>query len=54
MQILGADPIPAIDIELEEIQNELQRKLVSEILCEKCGTFPYMPRECKQCHKIFC
>lgn len=53
-KLMGPDPIPQIDIEEEEIQNELQKKLVDEIKCVMCGNFPYMPLECKDCHKIFC
>jgi hypothetical protein len=30
-RIMGPDPIPQIDIEYGEIQNELQKKLVEEI-----------------------
>ena len=29
--IMGPDPIPSLDIEMSEIQNELQRKMVEEI-----------------------
>lgn len=53
-KIMGPEPIPAIDIEFDEIQNELQKKLVDEICCVMCKEFPYMPLECKACHKIFC
>ena len=51
---MGPDPIPQIDIEEDEIQNELQRKLVEEIKCVMCGAFPYMPLEDKNTHKIYC
>ena len=53
-QIMGPEPAPTIDIEFDEIQNELQKKLVDEICCYMCREFPYMPLECKACHKIFC
>lgn len=53
-QIMGPEPVPTIDIEFDEIQNELQKKLVDEISCFMCREFPYMPLECKACHKIFC
>ena len=53
-KIMGPEPIPTIDIEFDEIQNELQKKLVDEISCYMCKEFPYMPLECKACHKIFC
>jgi len=53
-KIMGPDPVPSIDIEINEIQNELQRKLVEEVQCVMCNQFPYMPLECKGCHKIFC
>lgn len=53
-RIMGPDPIPVIDIEYSEIQNELQKKLVEEIQCYSCSQFPFMPLECKNCYKIFC
>jgi hypothetical protein len=53
-QLMGPEPVPQIDIEEDEIQNELQKKLVEEIKCVMCNNFPYMPLECKSCHKIFC
>ena len=28
---MGPEPIPSLDIEMDEIQNELQRKMVEEI-----------------------
>ena len=30
-RIMGPDPLPMIDVEYQEIQNELQKKLVEEI-----------------------
>jgi hypothetical protein len=51
---MGPDPVPCIDIEEDEIQNELQRKLVEEIKCTMCGNFPYMPLECKTTKKLYC
>lgn len=53
-KIMGPDPVPQIGIEMEEIQNDLQIKLVQEIACVMCNTFPYMPLECRHCHKILC
>jgi hypothetical protein len=29
--IMGTEPIPSLDIQMDEIQNELQRKMVEEI-----------------------
>lgn len=29
--IMGTEPIPSLDIQVDEIQNELQRKMVEEI-----------------------
>ncbi len=51
---MGPEPIPTLDIEMSEIQNELQRKMVEEIRCVKCQNFPYAPMECKNCNKLFC
>ena len=53
-KIMGGEPIPSLDIEMSEIQNELQKKLVEEIECVMCHNFPYSPLECKQCNKLFC
>jgi predicted nucleic acid binding AN1-type Zn finger protein len=53
-RIMGMDPIPQLDIEMDEIQNELQRKMAEEIHCTMCGNFPYQPQECKNCNKLFC
>jgi hypothetical protein len=36
-KIMGPEPVPSIDIEMNEIQNELQRKLVEEVLCVMCN-----------------
>lgn len=36
-KIMGPEPIPQLDIEMSEIQNELQRKMVEEITCVMCG-----------------
>ena len=30
-RMMGPEPIPSLDIEMDEIQNELQRKMVEEI-----------------------
>ena len=30
-KMMGGEPIPSLDIEMDEIQNELQRKMVEEI-----------------------
>jgi hypothetical protein len=51
---MGPDPIPTLDIELSEIQNELQAKMVDEIICAMCNQFPYSPLECRRCNKLFC
>lgn len=51
---MGPEPIPSLDIQLDEIQNELQRKMVEEIQCVVCFQFPYKPKECKSCNKLFC
>ena len=53
-KIMGPDPIPTLDIELSEIQNELQAKMVDEIICAMCNQFPYSPLECRRCNKLFC
>ena len=53
-QILGPDPIPSLDVQTDEIQNELQRKMVEEIQCVVCYQFPFKPLECKKCCKLFC
>ena len=39
---------------MDEIQNELQRKMVEEIQCVVCMQFPYKPMECRSCNKLFC
>ena len=39
---------------MSEIQNELQRKMVEEIQCVVCSQFPYKPKECNKCNKLFC
>ena len=36
-RMMGPEPIPSLDIEMDEIQNELQRKMVEEIQCVICG-----------------
>ena len=51
---MGPEPIPTLDIEMEAIQNELQRKMVEEIQCVVCKQFPFKPLECKSCNKLFC
>ena len=51
---MGLEPIPSLDIEMDEIQNELQKKMVQEIQCVVCQQFPYKPKECKECNKLFC
>lgn len=51
---MGPEPIPELDIELPAIQNDLQRKMVEEIRCVMCNNFPYDPKECKHCSKLFC
>ena len=53
-KMMGPEPIPSLDIEMSEIQNELQRKMVEEIQCVVCFQFPYKPLECKKCNKLFC
>lgn len=53
-KIMGGEPIPSLDIEMPEIQNELQRKMAEEIQCVMCLNFPYSPLECKSCNKLFC
>jgi hypothetical protein len=30
-KIMGPEPVPSLDIQMDEIQNELQRKMVEEI-----------------------
>ena len=52
--LMGPEPVPSLDIEMDEIQNELQRKMVEEIICVVCGQFPYKPMQCRDCHKLFC
>ena len=51
---MGPEPVPTLDIEMEAIQNELQRKMVEEIQCVVCKQFPFKPLECKSCNKLFC
>lgn len=53
-KMMGPEPVPSLDIEMDEIQNELQRKMVEEIMCIICQQFPYKPLECKYCNKLFC
>jgi hypothetical protein len=53
-RIMGPEPIPQLDIEYSEIQNELQKKMVEEITCCMCQQFPYSPLECRKCNKLFC
>ena len=53
-QLMGPEPIPTLDIAMDEIQNELQRKMVEEIQCVVCQQFPYKPLQCKVCNKLFC
>jgi hypothetical protein len=35
-KIMGPEPVPSLDIQMDEIQNELQRKMVEEIQCVVC------------------
>jgi len=42
-KLMGPEPIPTLDIEMDEIQNELQKKMIEEIVCINCGQFPYKP-----------
>lgn len=51
---MGPEPIPQLDIDHEEIQNELQLKLVEEASCVMCDNFPFEPMECKNCNRFFC
>lgn len=53
-KLLGPEPIPSLDIDMDEIKNDLQRKLSEEIHCAVCYQFPYKPMQCKVCHKLFC
>ena len=53
-RLMGPEPIPSLDIQMDEIQNELQRKMVEEIQCVMCFQFPFKPLECKSCNKLFC
>ena len=53
-RIMGPEPLLTLDIEMNEIQNELQKKMVEEITCVMCGQFPHDPLECKNCNKLFC
>ena len=53
-KMMGPEPIPSLDIQMDEIQNELQRKMVEEIQCVMCFQFPFKPLECKNCNKLFC
>ena len=53
-KMMGPEPIPSLDIQMDEIQNELQRKMVEEIQCVICYQFPFKPLECKKCNKLFC
>jgi hypothetical protein len=43
-KLLGPEPIPSLDIDMDEIKNELQRKLAEEIQCAVCYQFPYKPK----------
>ena len=53
-RIMGPEPIPCLDIEMSMILNELQRKMVQEAQCVMCLHFPFQPKECKKCNKLFC
>ena len=53
-KIMGPQPIPHLEIEVDEIQNELQIKLVEEVSCISCHSFPFDPMECRSCNGIFC
>lgn len=53
-KIMGPEPIPSLDIEMPLIANELQRKMVEEIQCVMCLNFPFSPKECVKCNKLFC
>ena len=35
-KMMGPEPIPSLDIQMDEITNELQRKMVEEIQCAMC------------------
>ena len=35
-KLLGPEPIPSLDIDMDEIKNELQKKLAEEIQCAVC------------------
>jgi len=52
--LLGPEPAPTLLIDMAEIKNELQAKMVEEIICTMCNKFPYEPKECKSCNKLFC
>ena len=51
---MGPEPIPTLDIELSAIDNHLQHKMVEDTRCFMCKNFPYGPKECKKCSKLFC
>ena len=36
VKMMGPEPIPSLDIQMDEIKNELQRKMVEEIQCVVC------------------
>ena len=36
-KIMGEDPVPSLDIEMDAIQDQLQRKMVEELECVVCG-----------------
>lgn len=52
--IMGEDPVPSLDIEMDAIQDKLQRKMVEELECIVCSQFPFKAKECFNCKKLFC
>lgn len=52
--IIGEDPVPSLDIEMDAIEDKLQRKMVEELQCIVCSQFPFKAKECYSCKKLFC
>ena len=52
--IMGPEPVPSLDIEMDAIQDKLQRKMVQELQCIVCAQFPFQAKECLNCNKLFC
>jgi hypothetical protein len=50
--LLGLDNDDKVGI--AHFQDELQSKLVEEIVCVMCGLFPFHPKECRKCNKLLC